>query len=140
VNNFIKRTLTGAVFVTVLLGCTWLHQFSFSALFFVVTILGVWEFYTLSEKGGHQPQKIMGTIAGAVLFASNALVSMGFFDQRFLIINIPVLFLIFIFELYSKAERPFENIAFTLLGIIYAALPFSLLNYITTLSEHTIMK
>ena len=133
-NNFIKRTLTGAVFVTVLLGCTGWNQFSFSTLFFVVTILGVWEFYTLSEKGGSKPQKMIGTIAGAILFASSALVSMKFFGHRILLINLPVIFLIFIFELYSKAEKPFENIAFTLLGIIYAALPFTLLNYITTIS------
>ncbi len=133
-NNFVKRTLTATVFVAVLLGCT-LNQYSFSALFFVITILGVWEFYTLSEKEGSKPQKLIGTIAGALLFASNALVCMDFFNPRILLINIPVVFFIFIIELYSKAENPFKNIAFTLLGIIYVALPFSLLNYLT--SYHT---
>ncbi len=133
-NNFVKRTLTGIVFVAVLLGCTFWNQISFSILFFIITILGVWEFYTLSEKGGNQPQKIFGTIAGAILFGSTALVCMGFFDPRILLINIPIIFIIFIFELYSKAANPFGNIAFTLLGLIYVALPFSLLNYITTYS------
>jgi len=60
---------------------------------------------------------------------------MGFFSPQILLINIPVLFLIFIFELYLKAENPFQNIACTLLGIIYVALPFSLLNYITTTTQ-----
>jgi phosphatidate cytidylyltransferase len=132
VNNFVKRTLTATVFVAVLLGCTIWNQFSFSILFFIITILGVWEFYSLSEKGGNQPQKIIGTISGAVLFVSNALVCMGYFDHRILVINIPFIFFIFIIELYLKAENPFKNIAFTLLGIIYVALPFSLLNYITS--------
>lgn len=134
-NNFLKRTLTAIVFVAVLLGCTIWSQFSFSVLFFVITILGVWEFYTLSEKGGSNPQKIVGTIIGAVLFAGNALVCMGYLDPRFLVINIPLLFLIFIIELYSKAADPFRNIAFTLMGILYVALPFSLLNYIATATE-----
>ncbi len=135
-NNFTKRTLTATVFVAVLLGCAYWNQFSFSILFFVITVLGVWEFYTLSEKAGNKPQKIVGTIASAILFKSAALVCMGFFDHRFLLINIPVIFLIFIIELYSKAEKPFQNIAFTLLGIVYVALPFTLLNFITT-TTHT---
>ncbi len=131
-NNFTKRTLTAIIFVAVLLGCTFWNQFSFAILFFVITIVGVREFYTLSEKGGNQPQKNFGTIAAAILFTSIALACMGFCDHRILLINIPVIFTIFIFELYSKAENPFSNIAFTLLGLIYIALPFSLLNYITT--------
>ena len=133
-NNFIKRTLTATVFVAVLLGCTYWNQYSFSILFFVITILGVWEFYTLSEKGGSKPQRIIGTIAGGVLFASNAFVCLGY-DPLILVINIPVIFLIFIIELYLKAPDPFRNIAFTLMGIIYVALPFSLLNYITTTNQ-----
>jgi phosphatidate cytidylyltransferase len=130
-NNFVKRTLTAAVFVVVLLGCTFWNQKAFSILFFVITILGVWEFYVLAEKGGSQPQKVVGTLAGVFLFVSNALVSAGLFDTRILIINIPMVFIVFILELYTKAGDPFKNIAFTLLGLFYVALPFSLLNYIT---------
>lgn len=130
-NNFTQRALTGLVFVVVLLGCTYYSQLSFSILFFIITVLGLWEFYGLSEKAGNQPQKILGTIAGAVLFKTSALMSMGYFDSRILLINIPLLFIVFIRELYTKSVNPFQNIAFTLLGVIYVALPFSLLNFIT---------
>lgn len=140
-NNFLKRVLTAIVFVAVLLGCTFWNQFSFSALFFVITILGIWEFYTLSEKEGSKPQKVIGTIIGALLFAGNALVCLhsengiAFLDPRFLVIIIPVIFFIFIIELYLKAADPFKNIAFTLLGIFYVALPFSILNYIGNITH-----
>jgi phosphatidate cytidylyltransferase len=134
VSNFVKRTLTAIVFVAVLLGCTFWNQFSFSILFFIITIAGVWEFYSLAEKGRSKPNKVYGTFAGSVLFFTSALVCMNRSDERILLINIPIIFLIFIFELYTKAQKPFENIAYTLLGLIYVALPFSLLNYITTYS------
>ncbi len=133
-NNFFKRTLTAGAFVAVLLGATYFSQYSFFVLFFIVTILGLWEFYTLSEKGGNTPQKVLGTIAGAFLFASNAFVVFGKYDYRLLVINIPVLLLIFIAELFRKKENPFANLAFTFLGIFYVAFPFSLLNHILTLS------
>ncbi|HEY0031523.1 MAG TPA: phosphatidate cytidylyltransferase, partial [Bacteroidia bacterium] len=96
-NNFLKRTLTAGAFVAVLLGCTYYSQLSFSILFLLITILGVWEFYKLSEKGSNKPQKFIGTIAGAILFISNAAVCMGYYDARILILNLPLLFLIFIF-------------------------------------------
>lgn len=130
-NNFFKRTLTAGAFVAVLLGCTYYSQLSFSILFFVITILGVWEFYKLSEKGENKPQKVIGTIVGGSIFVTTAIVCMGH-DAHLLLINIPLVFLIFISELYTKAANPFRNIAFTILGIVYVAVPFSLLNYLVT--------
>lgn len=132
-NNFFKRAFTAATFVAILLCSTYYNQISFSILFFIITILGVSEFYTLSENDSTKPQKIVGTTAAAFLFGSIACVSMGYFDYKLLALNIPLLFLIFITELYLKAENPFKNIAITLLGIFYVAVPLSLLNYILTI-------
>jgi phosphatidate cytidylyltransferase len=129
-NNFFKRTLTAGAFVAILLGATWFSHLTFSLLFLLVTVLGLWEFYTLSEKAGNKPQKIAGTLAGAFLFGINAVVAEGNHDLNSLAQFIPVFFLIFIFELFRKKENPFGNIAYTMLGIFYVALPFSLLHHI----------
>jgi phosphatidate cytidylyltransferase len=129
VSNFLKRTLTAAAFVAVLLGATYYSQLSFSILFFIITLLGIREFYALAE-GINKPQKIWGIVTGAVVYISNALICMGYADYRILAINIPFIFLIFIIELYTKATNPFGNIASTILGIVYVAIPFSLLNYL----------
>ena len=52
--------------------------------------------------------------------------------QNFLLIALLIycslLFLAFIGELFSKAERPFEHLAFLFLGIFYIGIPFGLLN------------
>ncbi len=130
-SNFFTRTLTAAIFVAILLGCTYYSQISFCILFLIITILGVWEFYTLAEKQKvNKPQKVLGTLVGAILFSSNSFVAVGILAPQGLIINIPFFFLIFITQLYVKEANPFRNIAFTLLGVIYVAVPFSLLNYI----------
>lgn len=129
-SNFLKRAITGSIFVIAIIGCLLLGKFTFVSLFFLITVLGLWEFYRVSEKGPNQPQKIMGTILGSVIFLCNALIGMGYFNFPLLIINIPLLYLLFITELYLKHENPFRNIGFTLLGIFYVAVPFSMLNYI----------
>jgi phosphatidate cytidylyltransferase len=133
-NNFFKRTLTAGAFVAVLLLSTWYSQLTFSLLFYIITILGVWEFYTLLAASISKQQKIAGTTAAAILFGSNALVCLDYFDLRILAVNIPFLFIVFIIELFTKAEKPFKSIAFTFLGILYVAVPFSMLNYILTFS------
>lgn len=134
-NNFTKRTLTAAVFVAVLLGCTYCNQYSFAILFGVICTLGLWEFYGLViDKTEARPHRIIGTLAGLGLFKTAALVTMGYFQPQLLLVNIPVLFLIFVVELYTKADQPFKNVAFTLLGIFYVAIPFALLNFITSYS------
>jgi phosphatidate cytidylyltransferase len=133
VKNFFQRALTAAAFVAVLLSCTFYSHFSFAALFLVITILGTLEFYKLSEKDGNtHPQKVMGAITGGVLFITNAVYSMTQLNIRILLFIFPFVFSIFIIELYRKKPSPFRNIAFTILGIIYVALPFTLLNYILT--------
>jgi phosphatidate cytidylyltransferase len=132
-NNFFKRTLTAGGFVAVLLLSTWYSQWTFSLLFFLITILGTWEFYTLSEKDA-QPQKISGTLLAAFIFAASSMVCMGY-PAAILVILLPLCFIVFMAELFTKSAHPFRNIAFTFLGIIYVAVPFSLLNYLLTLDS-----
>jgi CDP-diglyceride synthetase len=100
VNNFFKRTLTAGAFVAVLLSATWYSQVSFTALFLVITILGLWEFYSLSEKDGNRPLKIVGTVVGAVLFISNSFSVTNGQHLTVLLLNLPFVFIIFVFYLF----------------------------------------
>lgn len=101
----------------------------FALLFLLVTALGMWEFYTLVEKAGIRPNKLAGTMAGMFLFGSNALIALSMAPREILMANFILIFLIFLFELYRKIPNPFTNIAFTFFGILYVAVPFSLLNF-----------
>jgi len=131
VNNLVKRALTGIVFVSVLLGAILISPWAFGALFLIITIFSTLEFYKLSEKEGIIPQKMMGLFLAASLFITNFLYAIGFLDDiRGLMLNVVAIFVVLIIELFKKTTNPFTNIAFTLLGLIYVALPFSLMCYI----------
>lgn len=120
------RALTGAVFVIVLVGSILWRFESFALLFLLITILGLWEFYGLAEKAGAKPQKIMGTLTGGFLvFATAMTYKLSHENEILWIFTIPAIFLLFIIELYRKHEHPFTNIAYTILGIIYVAVPFA---------------
>jgi phosphatidate cytidylyltransferase len=129
VNNLIKRTFTGIIFVVFVVASIILDQRFFAALFLIFTVTGLWEFYCLVEKAGIRPNKAAGIVTGAFLFLSNVLISFGYVNREILLMNFVLVFLIFLLELYRKIPNPFTNIAFTFFGILYIALPFSLLNY-----------
>ncbi len=134
--NFTKRAITALFFVLALLGSIAFNQLTFSALFLFFTIVGLWEFYTISRLGENNPQKYVGSILGAAVFIAFTLISMGKQNGMLLMLFLPFIYLIFVFELFRKNKNPFRNIAYTILGIVYVAVPFALLNFIS-ISSYT---
>ena len=141
--NLVIRSLSGAVLGVVVLGAILWSQWSFGALLLVRSRAGMHEFYALCERRGEAPQRVLGLLSGALLFALNfAFVSDDIrilgpaghafgSGMAFLLLLMPLLF---VCELYRKRENPAANIAVTLLGVVYVALPFSLLLYLPILS------
>jgi phosphatidate cytidylyltransferase len=129
VSNILQRSITGVVFVFLIVLSIHLGHLYFSALFFVVNIIALWEFFTLLEKKEIAANKYAGIVVGSFLFASNAIIALELLPRAILHINFLAIFMIFLLELYRKHQHPFTNIAFTFFGVLYIAVPFSLLNY-----------
>ncbi len=126
-----QRLSTGFIFIVIVFGSTVLSAYTYASIFLLASVLGQIEFYRLIRKSGGNPQTITGVVSGIVLFSTNFLyVQSSFQELGLLVYNIPILFSIFIIELYRKNKQPFFNIAYTILGIVYIALPFTLLNYL----------
>jgi len=128
-SNLITRTITGAAIVLLIIVSVLTDRYVFASLFLVITILGLWEFYTLLERVEIRPNKFFGVIAGAFLFVSNALIALEIAHLNILLLNFLLVFFVFLFELYRNLPNPFTNVAFTYFGLLYVALPFALLNH-----------
>ena len=144
--NFIVRTLSGAVMLAVVLGAILASEWSFIALVAVITLGGIWEFYNFAQKAGYQPMKLLGLFGGMmiftiaislfVLFATKDSTNDSLFAIIFGMAIITLLLLVplmFICELYRKSPTPIANIGSTLMGMLYVALPLSLLILIPAL-------
>jgi phosphatidate cytidylyltransferase len=136
VNNFVQRTLTGTVFVAVLVAAIIFNQIIFSGLFFIITILGLSEFYKLWKGGGKNLQEYFGITLGALTYLGLASVSNNLINVDFLLLLLPLIMGAFIVELYRNKPSPFENVALTLSGVLYIAVPFGLLNFLYVSSDH----
>jgi phosphatidate cytidylyltransferase len=129
-SNFTQRSITGILFVAILICAIVFHPVFFWILFGFITTLAVQEFYALAIKNGALPQKKTGVFLTIILFGMTALVAVQKIPAFSLLVFLPLTFCLFIAELFRNTERPFVNIAYTILGLIYVALPFSLLNFL----------
>lgn len=135
-NNLIKRSLTGIIFVAVLVGAICFHAISYLLLFSLITGLALWEFYGLVEHYEKASiKRLAGSIGGAYLFIATFFYANGVCGGNIFLPYLLFLMYILIGELYYKAENPINNWAFTLFGQVYLAGSFSLLNFIAAMPE-----
>ena len=113
----------------VIIGCVLAGKIPFMILSLVFIILGMYEFYRISIKERISAQKNYGTFIGILFFISNYLFTQKIVDYKIYMIFIPLIIFVFINELYRNNKKPFSNIAYTLLGIVYIAFPLSLFNF-----------
>ena len=130
INNFIKRAITGVLFVAILVGCILYDAFSFGILFTAISALTIYEFGQLvnMRAEGVKINKTINMLGGAYLF----LAIMGFCidaaDSKIFIPYVLLLLYMMISELYLKKENPVLNWAYSMLSQLYIGLPFALLN------------
>jgi phosphatidate cytidylyltransferase len=127
--NFIKRLLTGIIYVGAITFCVMQSPYTFLALFMGIVILCLREFYRLVNV--HKETKInlySHGIGGAVLFLSFFLYTSGIVGRLVFFLYFFYVIGVFIRELYINQEKPIARLAFIFFGQCYIALPFSLLN------------
>jgi len=129
-NEFITRTVWGALFVVTILGALIMGSYSFLILFLILSVFVLREFYTLCHNAGFSPQVYPGLIFGAIVFLVSFLVANNYLTSRSFLYLLPLIYALLIYELFRKKKNPLANIALTSFGIIYVTIPFSLLNFL----------
>ncbi len=132
INNFIKRAITGVLFVAILVGCILYNPLSFGILFTIISALTIYEFGQLVNMRveGVKINKTIAMLGGAYLF----LAIMGFCTNAspagssIFIPYVLLLLYMMISELYLKKKNPVLNWAYSMLSQLYIGLPFAMLN------------
>lgn len=137
--GLIRRASTALIFVLVIFGGLYGGRYSFVLLFAIVTGLCLWEFFTITLNNDVKQdriRKIIGLVFGLTPFLLVSMLKLNMMDspEKFVlyasILCFPLIFLSFVFELFAKSEKPFSNVAFIILGMVYIGIPFALLDFI----------
>jgi len=134
-SNMQQRIITGVIGATIMMSGIYYNAYSFGALFLAITVLAQIEFYRLARVDKHTPLMFLGTLIGAVLF----IITFGYLNHLwggiYFLILFPLCTLVYFTKLYQKEEKPFTQIAYTFLGVLYVALPFSLFEYVAFVND-----
>ena len=134
-----SATLFGALFIGALVWSKW----SAGAILAVIMLGGLVEFYRLCRKRGYEPMYSVGVATAVALFGlaftvlaqwgtpatdTTARIVLGTILYTMLIIPTA-----FVCELWRKSATPIANIATTVMGVVYVALPVAMLLFIPQL-------
>ncbi|MDR1653838.1 MAG: phosphatidate cytidylyltransferase [Prevotellaceae bacterium] len=128
--NLVIRTLSGIVYIGIILGAIFIHPCGFIAVFAILSALTVHEFHRLTRS--HEDTKVL-IYTGA---AASLLLFVGLSAELFLPSNIGLIiygmlvFALFIAEIFCRNQNPIRNISQFLLGQVYIAVPFALMSFI----------
>ena len=122
-----------------MLGGVYGGPYTFVSLFALITGLCLWEFFEI-VLSKNQPldliRRFIGLGLGITPFLLAAVLQLELVNNKGTFVAIatlllfPFIFSAFIYELYTKSEQPFVNVALIVLGMAYIGVPFALLEFI----------
>ena len=128
-SNLTQRIIAAVIGAILIISGILFSEWSYFIIFFLICAATQLEFYKLVGLDGMIPLKTFGTFCGLSLFTISFLIESGRIGEKYYFLIFPLATLIYLIYLYRKgAIKPFRGIAFTFLGILYVAIPFSLLN------------
>ncbi|MDR2039429.1 MAG: phosphatidate cytidylyltransferase [Bacteroidales bacterium] len=127
-NNIVQRTLSGAVFIFVIIGSILWHPYAFAGVFLIVVIWSLLEFYDIVALDRVHAGKWIGVASGVFLFASSFFYAQALVEAKIFTILIPVMVILFISHIYHTDRYAFRSAAYTVMGLVYIAFPFALCN------------
>ena len=129
-NDLLKRSVTGLIFVLVLVAGILVHPFVFGLVFLTFMIFTQIEFYRLFNLGDYKSSSLPGNVFGGLLFVICFAVANQFIPWQFCLLFLPILVLHFIVVFINRKESSLKSVSIITFGFIYIAVPFSLLNFI----------
>jgi len=128
--NLIQRTLTGIIFVAVIVASICVHPLIFAGVFSVIIGFLIHEFYSMSKYEGRKWQYFLGVFTGMYLFASSSLYAGNYAGFEIFFPYIVLVLVLLISGLYASNTNPVTQWGLILFGQCYCAGLMSLLSFI----------
>ncbi len=125
--ELITRTLTGIVFLVLILGSILWSQYAFFVVAGVFSMIGLYEFLRLFYPKHTISNHLTFYLSGLIVYLLTGLVGIEIFDVRMMIFALILFYLIIMIELFRK-DSSWDKIGVYFSGLIYVSLSFGLLN------------
>ena len=136
--NLLVRTITGLLFVCIIIGSILWNDLSATIVFSIFMFIGLIEFYKLFKK--HELINVRwesGFLLGLLIYGLLISVTYDYLPLISISIILPIVFLFALLELWRKKENPLINMSILLFGVVYIVIPFFLIVLINHLENLT---
>lgn len=124
------RTLSGAVLLLLVVGAVSVSEYGFAALMLAICTGSLWEFYRMAGKKDIVVGRAYPVVVGGVAVVMSFLVARGTLPVVWLSLFFPLVYVIFVYELCRRHPEPFMRISVAVGGLVYAAMPMSLMCFV----------
>jgi phosphatidate cytidylyltransferase len=124
--NLPTRSLSALAYVVILLGTLLAGPWSFFAFLLFVSLGAVYELIAMAERKGVHPPRMFLYCINALVLSVNFFSANGTISYTWLVIIIPLIFSLFLLELFKSGPKPFEGLPISFLVVLYCVLPFAL--------------
>lgn len=120
------RTITGILFILIMLGCFFFPSFYVFILFGGISLVGLYENFRMMAPLSYSPQRRVSYLFTTLFFISAYIIFNYCNSQVGILIGLIILFFLMVptCELYRKKETVYQNIGLTYLGMIWIVFPF----------------
>jgi phosphatidate cytidylyltransferase len=128
VSPILVRTFSGLIYILIILGSVLLGPVAFGFSFLAFLVLCKTEYVRIFANAGISINKFTFILIGTLTYILVVLNFWGYIGRDWLFLLLPLVYLIYIIELFRNKTNPVLNLNFSLGGLIYLTLPFILLN------------
>ena len=131
-NDFLKRTLSGIVFLALMVAGMVLHPAAFGVLFLVVLYISMKEFLHITMGERRRLQQRLAMLAGAVAYILSVGICFYGIEMKWLAVVIPLVLLVPVSELFNPSHEGVEELAYAFVSMVYIAFPLCLAPFIVS--------
>jgi phosphatidate cytidylyltransferase len=136
-NTFLVRLATGVTVAALFIAGTLYSPFTYGLVILIGAVGGVYEFLTISgpARNADKSNSTRGRGLAVTFTVIAVLLSLLFNARPYNFVDIAIIlpaifFFYFVRELFSKAENPFQDIAWNIIPFIYVVIPVMMMNWL----------
>jgi len=126
--EFFTRTLTGVALAVLILGAILWSPWAFFSLMAVLTLIGLFEFNKLFQSSGYGKGTLTYYFIGIFIYTIIALSGMSVIDVAYVFFIFLGFFILVAQELFMGSNYSWRHASGFVMGIIYVAIPFGMMN------------
>lgn len=126
--NIVQRTLSGIVYLVIIIAALLLGKYAYGAVFLLAGLLALVEYFALTNNPGTVFQRALGVLSALLVYLISFLVNANLAGIAWLSLAALCPVMLLISSLYAMPPEGIKSMSLILLGVMYVMLPLAFMH------------